>query len=368
MGDYTNIIGRASVSDAMLPPEISKEIIQEAPKSSIVLSRARRVALTKKEGKQPVLSTLPSAYWINGDTGLIQTSDADWGDLTITAEDMGLIIPIPLNVLNDTDVPLWEEVKPLMGEAVGLKVDQSALFGEDKPDTWPEAIVPSAIKAGNKVERGKNADLGADVAELGKILAEQGYGVNGFASKPGMQWELIGLRNAQGDPIYTQSLSGKPESGLYGFPLNEADNGSWDAAVAELLAADWNKMVVGIRQDISYDLYKEGVISDSNGKIVLNLMQQRCAAMVVTMRVGFQVAVPVTRLGGKYPAGVIVPAGSGAGEAATQSAGFDPEGDVPPTDTQTVPQIEAWAAAHSIDLTGCGTKKEKLDAIAEALE
>lgn len=79
MAEYSNIIGRAEVSDAMLPPEISKEIIQEAPKSSVILSRARRVALTKKEGKQPILSSMPSAYWINGDTGLVQTDEVNWG-------------------------------------------------------------------------------------------------------------------------------------------------------------------------------------------------------------------------------------------------------------------------------------------------
>lgn len=363
MAEYANIIGRADVSDAMLPPEISKEIIQEAPKSSAILSRARRVALTKKEGKQPVLSSLPSAYWINGDTGLVQTDEADWGDLTITAEDLGLIIPIPLNVLNDSDVPLWDEVKPLMGEAIGVKIDESAIFGVDKPDTWPNAIIPSAIACGNTVIRGKNADLGADVAELGQILAKQGYGVNGFASKPGMQWELIGLRNVQGDPIYTQSLAGHPESGLYGYPLNEVDNGSWNTDMAELLAADWKKMVVGIRQDISYDLYKEGVISDSNGKIVLNLMQQRCAAMMVTMRVGFQVAKPMTRLGGKYPAGVILPASA---QPLSYVGSFDPEGDTPPTMDNTVAQIDAWSEAHGIDLTGKTNKAEKIAAITAA--
>ena len=377
MAEYSNIIGRAEVSDAMLPPEISKEIIQEAPKSSVFLSRARRVALTKKEGKQPILSSMPSAYWINGDTGLVQTDEVNWGDQTITAEDLGLIIPIPLNVLNDSDVPLWDEVKPLMVEAVGAKVDGSALFGVDKPDTWPDAVIPAAISCGNTVVRGTHADLGADVAGLCKILAQQGYGVNGFASKPGMQWELVGLRNAQGDPIYTQSLAGRPESGLYGYPLNETDNGSWDMEKADLVAADWKKMVVGIRQDISYDLYKECVISDANGKIVLNLMQQRCAALMVTMRIGFQVAKPLTRLGGKYPAGVIVPAASSAsvatfsaerpdaGDDAGAEAGDGP-GAVAGLESMGFEALKSVAADMGIDTAGMRSKAEVRGAIEAA--
>ncbi len=37
---------------------------------------------------------------------------------------------------------------------------------------------------------------------MGQKLAEQGFAMNGFASKPGLNWELIGLRNANGSPIY----------------------------------------------------------------------------------------------------------------------------------------------------------------------
>jgi HK97 family phage major capsid protein len=126
---------------------------------------------------------------------------------------------------------------------------------------------------------------------------------------PGLQWELIGLRSATGTPIYTPSLSEGAPSGLYGYALNEVDNGSWDADVAELLAADWTKFVVGIRQDVTYDLFSEGVISDNTGKVIFNLMQQDSKALRVVFRVGFQVGIPITRIGTgtKYPAGVITP-------------------------------------------------------------
>lgn len=347
MANYSNVIGEADVADAMLPEQIITDIIQEAPKSSAVLTNARRAVLSTKEAKQPVLTTLPDAYWINGRDGLMQTSEPDWGDSTITAEDLGVIVPIPNTLLDDANVPLWDQVKPLIAEAIGKKVDGSALFGTDKPTSWPTAVIPAAIAKGNKVMSGTNADLGADVAQLGEMMAAQGFGINGFATRPGMQWKLIGLRDKDDHPIYTQSLSNRPESGLYGFPLNEVENGSWDASTAELLALDWRKFVVGIRQDITYDVYREGVISNAEGKVVLNLMQQRHTALVVTARIGFQVANPVTRLGGGYPAGVITPY-------------------VKPLDDMTVDELRAYAAAHSIDITGKTTKAEILAAIKEA--
>jgi HK97 family phage major capsid protein len=304
-----NIIGRADVADSLLPDQVIKKIIQETPKSSVILNRAKTVRLSAAKAKQPVLTTLPDAYWVNGDTGLKQTTENTWGNLNITAEELAVIVPIPDALISDANVPLWEAIQPLLVEAIGKKVDDAAVFGTDKPASWPAGIVPAAIAAGNAIARSEETDLGQDVAALGQKLAKQGFGINGFASEPGLQWELVGLRSSTGVPIYTPSLSAGSPAGLYGFALNEVANGAWDSEVATLLAADWAKFVIGIRQDITFDLFSEGVISDATGKVILNLMQQDTKALRVVFRVGFQTANPVTRVGSgtKYPAGVVTP-------------------------------------------------------------
>ena len=303
-----NITGRTEAA-SLIPDQEVNEIIKMAPQQSIMLSNARIVRMTSKKYKQPVLSTLPEAYWVDGDTGLKSTSKTDWAGLTITAEELAVIVPIPDAVIDDASVPLWNEVRPLIAEAIGKKVDGASVFGADKPDTWPSDIVTAATAAGNVVERGTGDDLGVDVASLGALVAKQGYGINGFVSKPGMQWELIGLRDANKNPIYTP-LAGSPANGLYGFPLNACMNGAWDATKAELIALDWSKQLIGIRQDVSYELFSEGVISDSDGKVLLNLMQQDTKALRVVFRVGYAVAAPKTRIQGNtaYPAGIITPA------------------------------------------------------------
>lgn len=308
-----NIIGRATISGAALPDQVSKEILQEVPGASVILNRARKVPMSKAKSKQPVLASLPEAYWVNGDTGLKRTTSAEWKDSYITAEELAVIVPIPDALVADSDIPLWEEIKPLLKEAIGRKIDEAALFGGDKPESWPTGIIPAAIAAGNSVIRGTNADLGADVAALGGLVAQDGFAINGFASKPGINWELIGQRDVNGQPIYTPGtgMAGTPASTLYGYALNEVFNGAWNAEAAELLGADWNKFVVGIRQDITFDMFSEGVISDADGKVVLNLMQQDSKALRVVFRAGFQVANPLTRVNPneatRYPAGVIVP-------------------------------------------------------------
>lgn len=312
MAGYDNVITRTDAGEGLVPVTQSNQIIQEAPGQSVVLQRARNVRMSTKQMKQPVLTTLPEAYWVNGDTGLKETTKSSWDNVVMTAEELAALVVIPDALIDDANVPLWNEVRPLLVEAIGKKVDQAALFGTDKPASWPTAVVPGAIAAGNTVADGTGVDFAADVAALGGLVAQDGFAINGFASAPGLNWRLVGLRDANGQPIYQPSLTEGTPSNLYGYGLNEVTNGAWDPAAATLLGADWSKFVVGIRQDITFKMLDQAVITDAAGKVIFNAPQQDSQIMRVVFRVGFQVANPLTRLNGdaatRYPAGVITPA------------------------------------------------------------
>jgi HK97 family phage major capsid protein len=319
MAGYANIQGRGDLyQPTMLPDALSKEIIKTAPQQSVVMARARRVPMSTKTSKQPVLASLPDAYWVNGDTGMKQTTKAAWSGVSMTAEELAVIVPIPDALIADSSIPLWDEIKPLLVEAVGKKVDDATIFGNDKPASWPAALIPGAIAAGNTVAMGTGADVGVDFATLGEKLALDGFDMNGFIARPGLRWSLIGLRDSSGRSIYQPPQNSGISQGqggdtgtLYGYPLNEVTTGVWDPATAVLLGADWTKVVVGVRQDITFEMFSEGVISDDTGAVILNLMQQDTKAMRLVFRVGFQVANPMTRLNvnpaTRYPAGVITP-------------------------------------------------------------
>ena len=309
MAVYNEKILRENVS---VPVETVNEIIQELPQQSVALTRMRQVRMSSKTRKQPVLASLPVAYWVDGDTGLKQTTKATWDNVVMTAEELAALVPVPNAVIDDSDMPIWDLVRPLLVEAIGNKVDLATLFGIDKPATWPTALVPAAIAAGNTVAEGANADFGADVAALAGLIAQDGFAVNGFASAPGLNWKLIGLRDTNGQPIYGNPMAQGQPGTLYGYPLHEVLNGAWQGDSAELIAADWSKFIVGIRQDITFDLYDQMVISDDDGKVIFNAPQQDSKVMRVVFRVGYQVANPLTRTSPteatRYPAGVLTPA------------------------------------------------------------
>lgn len=296
MATYNSLISRDASNDPLVPEPVSKEIIQELPTQSAVLQLARQVPMSTKTQRQPVLDVMPIAYFVGGDTGLKQTSAQDWKNVDLIVEEMATIVPIPEAYLDDAQVPIWDEVKPRLVEALGALLDGAALFGTNKPSTWPTAVYQSAVAAGNAIIAGTGDDFAQDVSNTAELVTRDGFAVNGFVARPGLNWKLVGMRSAEGIPIYQPNLDGRPGGNLYGYKMAELSNGAWDMSEAELLMGDWSKVIIGKRTDISFKLFTEGVISDDDGKVILNLMQQDSVALRVVMRAAFATANPATRL------------------------------------------------------------------------
>lgn len=290
------IVRSSSTPDPLVPQPLATAIIQEAPKQSAALQLMNKTTLSSKTQRMPVLDVLPMAYWVGGDTGMKQTTQMAWKNVIMIVEELAVIVPIPMAYLDDADVPLWSQVQPRITEAVGALIDSAVLWGINKPATWGEAVFPGATKSGNFVTEGTGVDLGQDVTELGMAMAQTGYTVTGFAAMPGMNWKLAGIRSSQGIPIYQPNMSDTPGGKLYGYQLAEVENGSWQMPTtgALMLAGDFKKAIIGIRNDISFKMFTEGVISDDTGKVILNLMQQDAVAMRMTMRLAYATVNPVT--------------------------------------------------------------------------
>jgi HK97 family phage major capsid protein len=298
--DYDNTIARDGSNDPLVPVPVAADIINGTIQSSAILQLARRVQMSSKTWRTPALSLLPTAYWVSGDQGLKKTSSADWENVTLTAEEIAVIVPIPEAYLADSQVPIWDEVRPLVAQAFAAKLDAACLFGADAPATFPSlGVYGQTLASGNVVVKGASSTtLAENIAGAGEEIAKDGYAVNGFAARPGFAWNLVG-ENVSGVPIYQPAQGGLPTSlpaQLYGYPFREVLAGGWDSGEAELIAGDWSKALVGVRQDLTFKVFTEGSITDTDGKVILNLMQQDSVALRAVMRVGFALARPVTAL------------------------------------------------------------------------
>lgn len=289
---YDTSISRDGSDDPLVPQPVAAEVIQNAIADSFILSNARRVTMGSKTNRMPVLSALPMVYHVSGDTGLKQTSSQDWENVELVAEELAAIIPVPEAYLSDAQVPIWDEVRPRLAEGIANAVDAACLFGTNKPSTFGESAYLHALAAGNQVvENAGSTLLWQNVAEVGRLLAADGYVLNGFAGAPGFSWELISESDGSDRPIFNSV-----ESALYGRPYKEVMNGGFDTTEAKMIGGDWTKAVVGLRQDITFKVFTEGVISDESGNVVLNLMQQDAVAIRVVFRYAWAVANPINRV------------------------------------------------------------------------
>jgi HK97 family phage major capsid protein len=297
---YDSIITRTETgegSGTLIPEAQRNEILKGVTATSAVLQLARKVNMSTKHEKQPVLSVLPEAYWVSGDTGLKETSAAEWDNKEIIAEELAVIFPVPENLIADAAYDIFSELRPLIVEALGVKLDQAVLFGTGAPASYEDSVVEAAVAAGNTVNVSATGDDASDVSTLMGLVEADGYNVNGFAGRMRLKARLRNLRDTSGAPIFSPSLTAGTPSTLWGENIVYSDaNGAWNAEGVDLIGGDWSKLVVGVRQDITFKLFTEGVSSDGSGNVVLNLMQQDSVALRVTARYGFTVANPINRM------------------------------------------------------------------------
>ncbi|MCI7739959.1 MAG: phage major capsid protein [Lachnospiraceae bacterium] len=291
-----SIIDRTG-TESLIPTQESNEIIQGVVTQSAVLQRGRRLAnMTSRQFKMPVLDMLPIAYFVNGDTGQKQTTKQAWDKKFITAEEIAVIVPVPEAVLDDSEYDIWGEVKPRIVEAFGKVIDGAILFGVNKPDSWRDDVVSTATKAGSVVTLGSADNLYDKIMGEDGVIAKvesSGFFVNGHMADITMRAKLRGLKDEIGNPIFKSDMQSVTNYTLDGSPMNFPNNGSFDKSKALMISGDFSQLTYAIRQDITFKLFTEGVVQNTDGSIAYNLMQNDMVALRAVMRLGWEIPNPI---------------------------------------------------------------------------
>ena len=291
-----NIIDRSG-AESLIPEERAREIIQGAIANSAVLTRGRRLPnMSSRTYKMPVLDMLPLAYFVNGDTGQKKTTKMAWDKKYITAEEIAVIVPIPEAVLDDSDYDIWGEIRPRVEEAFGKVIDGAVLFDVNKPSSWRDGIVTSATAAGSVVTLGSADNLYDKIMGENGVIAnveDSGYFVTGHMADISMRAKLRGLKDDVGQPLFKSDMQSGTNYSLDGSPMNFPNNGSFDKSKALMISGDFSQLVYSIRQDITFKLFTEGVVQNTDGSIAYNLMQQDMVALRAVMRIGWEIPNPI---------------------------------------------------------------------------
>jgi HK97 family phage major capsid protein len=306
---YDSLVSRTDAA-ALVPEEVSSAMLTSLSAQSAVLDLGMRIPIARNQTRFPVLSALPTAYFVSGDTGLKQTTEAAWDNKYMYVEEIATIVPIPEAVLDDASFDVWGSIQPLMEGAIARTLDAAVIFGTSAPTTWATEgnLVAEADAAGNEVFRGTNAaaagGIHGDLSDLVGTLEADGYVPNGAVGNVTLKGRLRQVRDTTGQTI---ALSSDIPEIRYAPSLA----GLWPTgtSAAEVVMGDFTKLVVGVRQDMTYKLITEGVITDNTGAIIYNLPQQDMVALRLVFRAAYAVSNPINYQQGteasRYPFAVL---------------------------------------------------------------
>ena len=295
-----SITNRAD-AEAIIREQVVSTIFQDAPKQSTFMSLARKLPnMTSNQTRMRVLDFLPTAYWVDGDTGMKQTTRQAWDNVFIEAAELAVIVPIPEAVLDDAEFDIFGEITPRVNEAIGQRVDSAIIFGVNRPRNWQNDIITLARQAGNNVAVGSSPDYYNLLLGEGGVISkveEDGYMATGALAAMTMRAKLRGIRSTDGSLIFKSDMQGSTNYALDGAPMYFPQNGAYDSTIAQLIVGDFKQAVYSIRQDVTVKILDQGVIQDPVTKeIEYNLAQQDMVALRIVFRMGWALPNPATRM------------------------------------------------------------------------
>lgn len=314
---YNSIVTRTNAGP-LFNEDVQSGILSDVAATNPLLQLARRLPdMPTSQRRMPVLSSLATAYFVTGDTGLKQTTDIDWANKYIDAEELAVIVPIPEAVLDDAAYDIWAEVRPEIVNAINFAIMRAVLFGTNIPASWTTNMGGAGLLA-VITAASHTVDLSTTIAasddlydaimgDSGVIakIEEDGYMATGHIASLTMRGKLRGLRESTYNgstmaninaPIFASDMQGMSRYALDGQPMYFPTDGSIDAASALMFTGQWNQLVWAMRQDITFKVLDQAVIQDGSGGILYNLAQQDMVALRAVIRLGFALPNPINRV------------------------------------------------------------------------
>lgn len=307
-------ISRSELS-TIIQEEYSTELLAVATQESVALSAFRRVDMGTKTINLPVLATIPEADFVaesaTADEGKKPTAQATWGNKQLVAEEIAVIIPIHENAVDDATEDVLDEITKQGGAAIGRKLDAAVLFGDDKPASWTsDDLLAAAVAAAQTVTVGDaedGNDLGGSILQAAGMVDEAGWEPATVVAPRGLRYRLANLRANDGTPIFLPSLSATPGAVdmIAGLDAAWASGLVWDRDEAEAFVVDSQRVVIGVRQDITVKFLDQATVGG------INLAERDMVALRFKARFAYVLGNTRTDEGAdQVPVAAVLPTGS----------------------------------------------------------
>lgn len=273
----------------VIPPQFAAAIIQEATHQSAALTLGNRVPMSTHTNVMVIPGRFPVAQWSNVRYGARKPyTTASLDTISITAEEIAATMAIPDSMADDSQINLWNYCRPRLAEAFATAIDQAVFFGIGAPASFP---------AGGLAGQAQEADAGRDVIDTINnalsLVEVQGLNVTGQVADIGVKGRLRGVRDDNGGLLLgvEQAESG-PLSTIYGIPAAFVPldrDGSYN-----YVAGAFNNLMIGMRQDIRYEVSNTAVLTNADGTVALNAFQDNQTVIKAWMRLAVGIVRPRT--------------------------------------------------------------------------
>jgi HK97 family phage major capsid protein len=244
----------------------------------------------------PVLSALPRAGFIAAPGASKPITQTSWTSMYIQAEEIAAVMPLPRAYLDDARFNIWGEVRPRLAEAIAQTIDEAILIGQGAPASFPPggvlALAGPPIAAQPPPQQ---PDIVQAISDAMAAIEDTGLECDGFAARSTVRGAMRNVRTTTGDfLVWAPNEPGAPST-MYGVPLAYTKIGFSNRPV-DLIAGDWSALIIGMREDMRFDISEEGTLYNADGTVYVSAFQDDVAIMRVYMRLGVSIGRPVIKL------------------------------------------------------------------------
>jgi len=239
----------------LVPEELRSEVFRLLPDMAVMRNIARVIPMASDTLKLNSLTARPTAYW-TGEYQSKSTTSAEFGQVTLSPNDLVCLLPISEQLLADANIDLVQFIIQLFTEAIAVAEDKAFFTGSGTGQ--PKGISTESLRT---VAAGGAFKFDHIIAVMDQVPQRATQSPKAaFVAHRRVKSICRTLKDTNGNYIWRDG--GMANNGetkrlpdtLYGYPFLEQN----DLAQSELYFGDWAFYIIGDRQTVSVRTTTEG--------------------------------------------------------------------------------------------------------------
>ncbi len=293
--EYVDVVGKQAMTTddngAIIPPEEFIAEVSRLEEEYGVAARYANVRRTSNNSLRGIKGGDDLEFVKTSELGLKSKQETSYEQFNLTHLEYTGIVPVSDTLLEDSAIDLWGDLTNRFARANAKRQDELIFTENDTDDD-----VYGILNATGTAQLSVGADIDAfDGSDGVDALNEMMYDVPSPSMANGrfyLHRTLLGriqrMKDDDGRHIWQPGIDGGVSGTIWGMPytltevmpsLTEIEDGD-----PFLIFGDLRNSILSMRVPMQTQFFNTGVITDSDGNVLLNLMQQDAQAIRARVR------------------------------------------------------------------------------------